>query len=156
MSIDVLEAIIAFSNGKGLEKPGLFCDDSWRWKTKMVYSQSTGEMTTTTVSEDTGGKEQWNWWSPLYRKHVGTGEGCINNGESATFGFTCHEEGAQSITMCPISFSYPKRYTLSAYRSGEKVVPEGKALQTYMFIPGILLHELAHLVTEGGKSNQTL
>lgn len=87
---------------------------------------------------------------------MGTSEGCVNDGKSATFGFTSQRKDAKSITMCPVSFNYPKRYTLSAYRSGEKVVKDGTALQTYMFIPGILLHELAHLVTEGRKSNPIL
>lgn len=60
MSTGVLEKIIAFSNGEldelpdGLERPGFFCDESWRWKTKMVYSESTGKMTTTSISESTG------------------------------------------------------------------------------------------------------
>ncbi|KAJ6092555.1 hypothetical protein N7486_007844 [Penicillium sp. IBT 16267x] len=107
-------------------------------------------MTTRSVYTATDGEKTWNWWSPLYKKHVGSGPGCERTATTATFGFTIYEDGAQSITMCPVSFSYSKRkYTLSAWRSGEKIIAEGTAMQKALSIPAIFMHELAHLVTDG-------
>ncbi|OGE50200.1 hypothetical protein PENARI_c018G04463 [Penicillium arizonense] len=52
---NTFEKIVAFSTQSTGQTPGLFCDDSWRWKTQMMYA-SDGKMTSTSVYRETGEK----------------------------------------------------------------------------------------------------
>lgn len=78
---------------------------------------------------------------------------CLNSLFRYTW-FTIHIKGARSITFCSAGFSFPKRKdSLSAWRSGQKIIAEGTPLKAALSIPGTFMHELSHYVTHGGKSN---
>jgi hypothetical protein len=68
-----------------------------------------------------------------------------------TFGFTAYG-GLRSITFCPLAFEYPSRkHSLSEWRSGKRVIADGKNMQAALSTPGTFLHELMHMLNGAGK-----
>ncbi|KAJ5146323.1 uncharacterized protein N7515_000887 [Penicillium bovifimosum] len=119
----------------------IFCSEKWRWKTRWVYNEETGEKTGQLLKVNPNFDSEWDYWSPRFKSYSGDRVMC----GPTTFGFTSFEERS-SITFCPLSFQWASRkHSLSEWRSGERTIPQGKNMQFMVSTPGILLHELMHM-----------
>ncbi|KAJ5791819.1 uncharacterized protein N7518_008830 [Penicillium psychrosexuale] len=158
---DIFEQIIAFSTSTEddtIPSPSFFCDDSWRWRTEMDYG-SDGQMNGKTILQASGGATTWAWWSPWYKKFLGTGAGCVYTDTARTLGFTVASDAQEvyTITMCPYIFAQPKRKdSLSAWRSKEKIIADNTPLRAAGSVPGTMMHEIAHLVTKHVVTDETI
>ncbi|KAJ5699217.1 hypothetical protein N7536_002230 [Penicillium majusculum] len=114
---------------------------------------SDGQMNGKTILRASGGATTWAWWSPWYKKFLGTGAGCVYTDTARTLGFTVASDAQEvyTITMCPYIFAQPKRKdSLSAWRSKEKIIADNTPLRAAGSVSGTMMHEIAHLVTKHG------
>ncbi|KAL4946998.1 hypothetical protein BDW69DRAFT_204885 [Aspergillus filifer] len=143
--IDSYSAVVEFAHESrgGDIMPGFFCDDSWAWKTKQFYNGS-GDVTDQKLADRYPDYHEEMRWAPLYKDYIRRGLQCTGT----TLAYMTYR--FQSITMCPYSFSYPRRKdSLKPWRSGEKEVASGQKLTVTMSTPGTVLHELMHLTSDG-------
>lgn len=176
--IDTYEKIVSFAaNNKSKDNlPSLFCDDSWLVKTDRAYELNTGHDLGMTLSTMFGGKitylqtslENWRivlipgtlhlgamtygYWSPLLMNYAAYTPGPRFCGIARTEAYTLYGR-MQSITLCPWLFEPANKNmfaSLSPYLPPNPI--PAKPLQMFSSYGSTMLHELAHLCRERGRS----
>ncbi|OJJ66436.1 hypothetical protein ASPBRDRAFT_201060 [Aspergillus brasiliensis CBS 101740] len=122
-------------------QPAFFCDGGWRWKTTMEYVK--GKQTGRTVSEASGGRSSYMYYSPRLKVWAGLQDGCA---DTTTLGFTL--VGPKSITICPAAWTWKRRKdSLKPWRDGTRAMRDGRPFYNAYSLPATFLHELIHLTS---------
>lgn len=97
------------------------------------------------------GANQFEYWSPWYLAYTGTYLVCAGD---LTGAFAYQMDNPATITFCPKTWNSPNRIdSLAAYRA-QDTIADGTPLASFSSVPATLLHEIFHLVTQGGMSDE--